>query len=140
MVGGLNDKGRKAQTAKVGTGFLEKDQERIGNRVMAESFQNKLGVLTNLEVTINNGGVRGIDGSRLYFPSYANSYAVIQPTIELDLRDGGIKLNSYLQSVGKLFEEPTYQREWACLYCASPNKIERTHCKQCGAPRSWIFG
>ena len=39
MVGVLNGRGRKAQTAKVGTGFSEKDQERIGNRVMAGNLK-----------------------------------------------------------------------------------------------------
>lgn len=29
--------------------------------------------------------------------------------------------------------------EWRCVYCASPNIIERTHCQSCGGPRSWIL-
>jgi hypothetical protein len=35
---------------------------------------------------------------------------------------------------------PTYEEEYMCLYCASPNKIENTHCKKCGAPRSFVIG
>ena len=34
----------------------------------------------------------------------------------------------------------TWVEEWRCLYCGSPQKIDRTHCTQCGAPRSWILG
>ena len=36
--------------------------------------------------------------------------------------------------------ETSYQREWMCLYCTSPNSIMRTHCVKCGAPRSFILG
>jgi hypothetical protein len=35
---------------------------------------------------------------------------------------------------------PELQQEWRCLYCTSPQPITRTHCKQCGAPRSFIVG
>lgn len=43
-------------------------------------------------------------------------------------------------------EFPVIDREWMCLYCASPNGIMksdgtyRTHCTQCGAPRSFLLG
>src|SRR5690606_36477075 len=33
----------------------------------------------------------------------------------------------------------TFEREWRCLYCTSPNSIRETHCSQCGAPRSFIL-
>jgi hypothetical protein len=36
--------------------------------------------------------------------------------------------------------QPQYVKEWFCLYCASPNSINKTHCSQCGAPRSFIIG
>ena len=35
---------------------------------------------------------------------------------------------------------PTFQEEFMCLYCGSPNSVELTHCKKCGAPRSFIIG
>jgi hypothetical protein len=35
---------------------------------------------------------------------------------------------------------PTFQKEFRCLYCTSPNLIQRTHCSQCGAPRSFVIG
>lgn len=35
---------------------------------------------------------------------------------------------------------PTFQEEWKCLYCTSPNTIDKTHCTQCGAPRNFILG
>lgn len=34
-------------------------------------------------------------------------------------------------------QEP--RAEWACLYCTTPNKVERAKCEQCGAPRNWCF-
>ena len=35
---------------------------------------------------------------------------------------------------------PYYNQEFLCLHCGSPQPIERTHCKQCGSPRSFIIG
>lgn len=35
---------------------------------------------------------------------------------------------------------PTFQREFKCLWCGSPNSIELTHCKKCGGARSFIVG
>jgi len=34
----------------------------------------------------------------------------------------------------------SYQSEYMCLYCASPNSIENTHCSKCGAPRTFVIG
>jgi len=35
---------------------------------------------------------------------------------------------------------PHYSREFMCLHCGSPQSITRTHCAQCGAPRSFLIG
>ena len=35
---------------------------------------------------------------------------------------------------------PYYRDEFLCLHCGSPQSIELTHCKRCGAPRSFIVG
>jgi len=35
---------------------------------------------------------------------------------------------------------PHYSREFMCLHCGSPQSITRTHCAQCGAPRSFLVG
>lgn len=35
---------------------------------------------------------------------------------------------------------PSFEAEWHCLYCTSPNTINKTHCSQCGAPRNFILG
>ena len=35
---------------------------------------------------------------------------------------------------------PIWTPEWRCLYCGSPQKLDRTHCEKCGGPRSWILG
>jgi len=35
---------------------------------------------------------------------------------------------------------PHYESEFLCLHCGSPQPITQTHCKQCGAPRSFLLG
>ena len=35
---------------------------------------------------------------------------------------------------------PHHESEFMCLHCGSPQPITLTHCKQCGAPRSFILG
>ena len=35
---------------------------------------------------------------------------------------------------------PVFEEEYMCLYCTSPNGVENTHCKKCGAPRSFVIG
>lgn len=37
-------------------------------------------------------------------------------------------------------QNSSYVKEWRCLYCTSPNSINKTHCTQCGAPRSFVIG
>jgi hypothetical protein len=37
-------------------------------------------------------------------------------------------------------EFPRYTSEFMCLHCGSPQSIMYTHCKQCGAPRSFLLG
>ena len=34
----------------------------------------------------------------------------------------------------------SFNKEWRCLYCTSPNSINETHCLKCGAPRNFILG
>lgn len=47
------------------------------------------------------------------------------------------QFNKWMNNGGEM---PTYEEEYLCLYCGSPNKIENTHCMKCGAPRSFVIG
>jgi hypothetical protein len=47
------------------------------------------------------------------------------------------QFNKWMKGDGQM---PTYEEEYMCLYCGSPNKIENTHCVKCGAPRSFVIG
>ncbi len=34
---------------------------------------------------------------------------------------------------------PATVEEWLCLYCGSANKLGRTDCQRCSAPRNWLI-
>ena len=78
------------------------------------------------------------------FSDSARQYIKTSDMVDLDLRIRANNVPALIDVVkGWYFsgiESPTFQREFFCLYCASPNSIEHTHCKKCGAPRSFVIG
>ncbi len=83
---------------------------------------NKLGWVTSMNV---NQSTSGLFSAELELVADGN------PSILMD------QMREWLQNgIGA----PSYQPEYMCLYCASPNSIECTHCKKCGAPRSFVIG
>lgn len=80
--------------------------------------------------------------------TYADQSRTVIPSgySEVEFQISGVALGT--DGVFDLFQDwmkngiykPTFQKEWRCLYCTSPNSIERTHCTQCGAPRSFVIG
>ncbi len=82
---------------------------------------NKLGIITSLSFGISAGEL--ITGS-IDFTS--SDYGAIREFMQNIKNDVGI--------------QPSFQKEYMCLYCGSPNKVEHPHCKKCGAPRSFIIG
>jgi len=65
---------------------------------------------------------------------------LIRGSIDFVTDDYGA-LNEFMQELrGEVGKMPTFKKEYMCLYCGSPNNIEHTHCKKCGAPRSFLIG
>ena len=64
--------------------------------------------------------------------------------VEMDLsivaQDPGALMQTFKKWMNEGVSGPSYQGEYTCLYCTSPNSIDRTHCKSCGAPRSFVIG
>ena len=82
---------------------------------------NKLGLITAIEVSQSYG-------------------ETITADISLIVQDPGSAMRQFHKWMNGEDIQPEYQEEYMCLYCASPNKIKHTHCKKCGAPRSFLIG
>lgn len=82
---------------------------------------NKLGWITSMEIS---HGVNTPITGKLEF--MADDTGLLMKFMN-DLRKG--------RDIG-----PTLQKEFMCLHCGTPNKIEYSFCQQCGAPRSFIIG
>lgn len=82
---------------------------------------NKLGIITSLNLEMSTGKL--VKGSVDFMSS---DYGALQEFMQ-ELRSG----------VG---EKPSYKKEYMCLYCGTPNIVEHSNCKKCGAPRSFIIG
>jgi len=99
---------------------------------------NKLGWITSMTY--------GVDREMIDVTSYGEKQnfivgkSLIRGSIDFVASDGGA-LIEFMQDLqqGRV-SEPVYQKEYQCLYCGSPNKVEHTHCKKCGAPRSFLIG
>lgn len=97
------------------------------------------------------GYVTRVDFSYLNDAIDVTSFADVAPRYTQGI--GGVELNMTVRApatealrslvhswVNDGVFQPTYQEEFMCLWCGSPNSIEHTHCKKCGAPRSFIIG
>ncbi len=100
---------------------------------------NKLGWITSLTIMHepNNIDVTAFGESKR---SFIQGGGLVRGSMDFMASDPGalVEFMQDLQS-GRDYQ-PTYQKEFMCLYCGSPNKIEHTHCKKCGAPRSFVIG
>lgn len=96
---------------------------------------NRLGWITDMSISNDMIEVSA-------FGDYSRSFI---PT-RRELRFSGVAMaNEYSYNFIKFLMEngihaPTFEPEWRCLYCGSPQPISRTHCRQCAAPRSFIIG
>lgn len=84
-------------------------------------MNNRLGWVTSINV---NSGYRDL----------------VTADISVVAQDPGALMRQFKNWMDEGINEPTFQKEFMCLYCASPNRIEETHCKKCGAPRSFVIG
>ena len=99
---------------------------------------NKLGWVTSVQITHNRNmiDVSTYGGNR----DFIAGASLITGSIDFAASDPGA-LHEFMQDLQNgHITQPTYQKEYMCLYCGSPNKIEHTHCKKCGAPRSFVIG
>ena len=55
-------------------------------------------------------------------------------------QDPGSLVRQFNKWMNDGITSPSFQEEYMCLYCTSPNSIENTHCSKCGAPRSFVIG
>ena len=82
---------------------------------------NRLGVLTELNYNMGIGNCITADFS-------------------LIVQDPGAVHELFQEWINGGMSAPTYQKEYMCLYCATPNNVEHSNCKKCGAPRSFVLG
>ncbi len=65
-------------------------------------------------------------------------------TVEADLHivanDPGTLMELFQTWMNDGISKPILQKEYMCLYCATPNLIDFPSCKKCGAPRSFVIG
>jgi len=100
---------------------------------------NKLGWITSLNVIPQNSMIDVTS-----YGSNAREFVSGAGTLSFEIsgmaNDPGALMQQFQQWMRSGIDAPTYQKEYMCLYCGSPNKIEKTHCAKCGAPRSFIIG
>jgi hypothetical protein len=100
---------------------------------------NKLGWVTQLSID-NRRSFADITA----FGDIDRTYIPAMSTVEADLHivaeNPGALMETFQDWLHGGINMPTYQKEFMCLYCGSPNKIEHTHCAKCGAPRSFVIG
>lgn len=80
--------------------------------------------LTEFRIEMASG-----DLTRVQMEGIVTDYSILR-ALQTSIFEGG----------GPLTSMRVKEREYFCLYCASPNAIVDTHCKKCGAPRGFLFG
>ena len=106
---------------------------------MSNLQPNKLGWITSMTYGFSD---RFLDVTSLSDsnPRYLQANSLVRGSIDFMASDTGA-LHEFMQELSRgSINSPVVQKEYMCLYCGSPNKIEHTHCKKCGAPRSFIIG
>jgi hypothetical protein len=105
---------------------------------MTEKMDNQLGWVTSLSIANNRNmiDVSTVGGGKQYIAGQSFITGSLEFTAAYT---GGVQelLQDWLRNG---ITRPQYNKEFMCLYCTSPNSIERTHCKKCGAPRSFVLG
>jgi hypothetical protein len=100
---------------------------------------NRLGWITSLSVMPQDSiiDVTSFGSSTREFISGSSSMSF---EISGIAENPGALMEQFKEWMNSGISQPIYQKEYMCLYCGSPNKIEHTHCKKCGAPRSFVIG
>lgn len=101
-------------------------------------MNNKLGWVTSLTYSFDDDLIDVTsfsDRNRVF----TKSSSLIRGTMDFVASDPGA-LREFMQDLRHGKASPIFQKEFMCLYCGSPNPVEKTHCKKCGAPRSFVIG
>jgi len=100
---------------------------------------NRLGWVTSLSYSFDDryADITSLSDS---YPNMLQTNSLVRASVDFVAQDYGA-LQEFMQELSRgSISSPVFQKEFMCLYCGSPNKIERTHCKKCGAPRSFVIG
>lgn len=80
--------------------------------------------------------IQSIQGGR----EFISEHATLEADLHIVAANPGALVEAFQDWMHGGVYTPTFQKEYMCLYCGSPNKIENTHCAKCGAPRSFVIG
>ena len=83
-------------------------------------FPNMFGYITSISTTFDPGDIGYIEFE--------------------GIGSGSPYLGDMISNMFRGMDFPYYNPEFLCLHCGSPQPVSRTHCAQCGAPRSFILG
>lgn len=91
------------------------------NSITRDIKPNKLGIITSMNLEMSTS-------------------ELIRGSVDFVSSDCGA-LHEFMQELRSgVGELPKYKKEYMCLYCGTPNIVELSNCKKCGAPRSFIIG
>ena len=62
------------------------------------------------------------------------AYDLVSADITIVASDPGALMKTFNEWLRGGINMPTFQSEFACLYCGSPNNIEKTHCRNVAHP------
>jgi hypothetical protein len=107
--------------------------------IMNTAKPNKLGWITSATFDFENdyADVTSFSDSS---PLFINRRGLIRGSVDFTTADYGAVHEFMEQLRSGTATMPTFQKEFMCLYCGSPNSVELSHCKKCGAPRSFVIG
>jgi hypothetical protein len=100
---------------------------------------NRLGWLTSCSITPKVDVFETTD-YRDGLRTYLTGLTTVEADLHVVAQDAGALMQQFHRWMNEGLTEPSYQSEYMCLYCGSPNSVEHTHCKKCGAPRSFVIG
>src|SRR5512146_1333274 len=101
---------------------------------------NRLGGVTSCSFQTSVPHVEVTNYGDAYRSYVLRGAAEVEADIHIVARDAGALMRQFNQWLTEGITKPVYQAEYMCLYCGSPNGVEHTHCRKCGAPRSFVIG
>ena len=85
------------------------------------------------------GNLQKVESLNGFCEHFDTGRGVIEFTGEMPLTPATLKaVNHWMMKTTPRL--PISSEEWLCLYCGGAESLERTKCRNCGAPRSWALG